>query len=161
MYETPKNNIDDDNEDKEPNDLRAKRTQTTTLDDARVEGKIFLNDEKTSPEEHESAAILFELMSGSARVVSQEGEKRKKRKKRGNATNNNAMMNKNASKMMKKTLMTPMVTNTMKTTKRRLSAKFADVEETRAAYAASAEKEKRKKPKLKPLTKPRLTQWLK
>ena len=147
MYETPKNNInDDDDEDKEPNDLRAKRTQTTTLDDARVEGKIFLmRDEKTSPEEHESAAILFELMSGSARVVSQEGEKRKKRKKRGNATNNNAMMNKNASKMMKKTLMTPMVTNTMKTTKRRLSAKFADVEETRARDAASAEKEKRKK----------------
>ena len=33
----------------------------------------------------------------------------------------------------------------MKTTKRRLSAKFADVEETRAADAASAEKEKRKK----------------
>lgn len=148
MYETPKNNInDDDDEDKEPNDLRAKRTQTTTLDDdARVEGKIFLmRDEKTSPEEHESAAILFELMSGSARVVSQEGEKRKKRKKRGNATNNNATMNKNASKMMKKTLMTPMVTNTMKTTKRRLSAKFADVEETRARDAASAEKEKRKK----------------
>jgi hypothetical protein len=31
MYETPKNNInDDDDEDKEPNDLRARRTQTTT-----------------------------------------------------------------------------------------------------------------------------------
>ena len=145
MYETPKNNINDDDKE-EPNDLRAKRTQTTTLDDTRVEGKIFLRDEKTSPEEHESAAILFELMSGSARVVSQEGQKRatKKRKKSGNATNNNTMMNKNANKMMKKTLMTPMVTNTMKTTKRRLSAKFADVEETRA-YAASAEKEKRKK----------------
>jgi len=144
MYETPKNNIND-NDEEEPNDLRAKLTQTTTLDTL-VEGKIFLRDEKTSPEEHESAAILFELMSGSARVVSQEGEKRatKKRKKSGNATNNNTMMNKNASKMMKKTLMTPMVTNTMKTTKRRLSAKFADVEETRA-YAASAEKEKRKK----------------
>ena len=147
MYETPKNNInDDDDEDKEPNDLRAKRTQTTTLDDdARVEGKIFLmRDEKTSPEEHESAAILFELMSGASRVFSQEGQKQetKKRKKSGNATNN-TMKNKNANKM-KKTSMTPMVTNTMKTTKRRLSAKFADVEETRA-HAASAEKEKRKK----------------
>ena len=143
MYETPKNNINDDNEDKEPNDLRAKLTQTTTID-TRVEGKIFLRDEKTSPEEHESAAILFELMSGASRVVSQEGQKQatKKRKKSGNATNN-TMMNKNETKM-KKTLMTPMVTNTMKTTKRRLSAKFADVEETRA-YAASAEKEKRKK----------------
>ena len=146
MYETPKNTINE-NDEEEPNDPRAKRTQTRTTLDARAEGKIFLRDEKTSPEEHESAAILFELMSGSARVVSQEGEKRatKKRKKSGNATNNNTMMNKNASKMMKKTLMTPMVTNTMKTTKRRLSAKFADVEETRAADAASAEKEKRKK----------------
>ena len=143
MYETPKNNIND-NDEEEPNDLRAKLTQTTTLD-TRVEGKIFLRDEKTSPEEHESAAILFELMSGSARVVSQEGQKTKKRKKSRNATNNNTMMNKNASKMMKKTLMTPTVTNTMKTTKRRLSAKFADVEETRARDAASAEKEKRKK----------------
>ena len=146
MYETPKNTINE-NDEEEPNDPRAKRTRTRTTLDARAEGKIYLRDEKTSPEEHESAAILFELMSGSARVVSQEGEKRatKKRKKSGNATNNNTMMNKNASKMMKKTLMTPMVTNTMKTTKRRLSAKFADVEETRAAYAASAEKEKRKK----------------
>ena len=131
MYETPKNNINDDNEDKEPNDLRAKLTQTTTID-TRVEGKIFLRDENTSPEAHESAAILFELMSGASRVVSQEGQKQatKKRKKSGNATNN-TMMNKNETKM-KKTLMTPMVTNTMKTTKRRLSAKFADVEETRA-----------------------------
>ena len=148
MYETPKNNNisdDDDEEDKEPNDLRAKRTQTTTAIDTRVEGKIFLpRDEKTSPEEHESAAILFELMSGASRVFSQEGQKQetKKRKKSGNATNN-TMKNKNANKM-KKTSMTPMVTNTMKTTKRRLSAKFADVEETRA-HAASAEKEKRKK----------------
>ena len=147
MYETPKNNniSDDDEEDKEPNDLRAKRTQTTTAIDTRVEGKIFLpRDEKTSPEEHESAAILFELMSGASRVFSQEGQKQetKKRKKSGNATNN-TMKNKNANKM-KKTSMTPMVTNTMKTTKRRLSAKFADVEETRA-HAASAEKEKRKK----------------
>ena len=50
MYETPKNNInDDDDEDKEPNDLRAKRTQTTTLDDARVEGKIFLKGRKNLP----------------------------------------------------------------------------------------------------------------
>ena len=146
MYETPKNTINE-NDEEEPNDPRAKRTQTRTTLDARAEGKIFLRDEKTSPEEHESAAILFELMSGAARVVSQEGEKRAttKRKKRGNATNNNATMNKNASEMMKKTSMTPTVTNAMKTTKRRLSAKFADVEETRAAYAASAEKEKRKK----------------
>jgi len=145
MHETPKNNINDDTEE-EPNDLRAKRTQTTTIDRA---GKIFLRDEKTSPEEHESAAILFELMSGASRVFSQEGQKQltRKRKKSGNA-NDTTMNNKNASKMMKqtkKTLMTPMVTNTMKTTKRRLSAKFADVEETRAAHAASAEKEKRKK----------------
>ena len=141
MYETPKNNVND-NDEEEPNDLRPKLTQTTTLD--RV-GKIFLpRDEKTSPEEHESAAILFELMSGASRVFSQEGQKQetKKRKKSGNATNN-TMKNKNANKM-KKTSMTPMVTNTMKTTKRRLSAKFADVEETRA-HAASAEKEKRKK----------------
>ena len=146
MYETPKNTINE-NDEEEPNDPRAKRTQTRTTLDARAEGKIFLRDEKTSPEEHESAAILFELMSGAARVVSQEGEKRAttKRKKRGNATNNNATMNKNASEMMKKTSMTPTVTNAMKTTKRRLSAKFADVEETRARDAASAEKEKRKK----------------
>ena len=154
MYETPKNNniSDDDEEDKEPNDLRAKRTQTTTAIDTRVEGKIFLpRDEKTSPEEHESAAILFELMSGASRVFSQEGQKQetKKRKKSGNATNN-TMKNKNANKM-KKTSMTPMVTNTMKTTKRRLSAKFADVEETRA-HAASAEKEKRKKREPKKLS---------
>ena len=149
MYETPKNNINDDDNEEEPNDLRPKLTQTTTTIDTRVEGKIFLRDEKTSPEEHESAAILFELMSGSARVFSQEGQKQatKKRKKSGNATNNNTMNNKNETKMKKtkKTLMTPMVTNTMKTTKRRLSAKFADVEETRARDAASAEKEKRKK----------------
>ena len=140
MYETPKNNINDDNEE-EPYDLRPKLTQTTTID--RVEGKIFLRDEKTSPEEHESAAILFELMSGSSRLFSQEGQKQptKKRKKSGNATNN-TMNNKNANKMTKKTVTS--VTNTMKTTKRRLSAKFADVEETRA-HAASAEKEKRKK----------------
>ena len=146
MYETPKNTINE-NDEEEPNDPRAKRTRTRTTLDARAEGKIYLRDEKTSPEEHESAAILFELMSGAARVVSQEGEKRAttKRKKRGNATNNNATMNKNASEMMKKTSMTPTVTNAMKTTKRRLSAKFADVEETRAADAASAEKEKRKK----------------
>ena len=123
--------------------MRAKRTQTTTAIDTRVEGKIFLpRDEKTSPEEHESAAILFELMSGASRVFSQEGQKQetKKRKKSGNATNN-TMKNKNANKM-KKTSMTPMVTNTMKTTKRRLSAKFADVEETQDT---PPEKEKRKK----------------